>query len=364
MFRFSPHVVLGTAFALSIVGPVARATPPAQTLVLASPAQQAALGVRTAAIEPAQRMRLVATATVTVPPGREYSVTAPYAGLIVRLDAGLGDTVRTGTPLARMSSPTVAELRRQARDVEFELQNSRAAAERDEALFNDGLIPAARLQLTRNRFRAAESAAQAQASMLASGGATAGPEGTDYAATTVRATSPGQITETLAAVGQRVDAGAPMFRVANLRELQLDLVLAPDKAARLRVGDRVLVAARGATAEITGIGRALDATQQAHARARVLDGAGLQVGETLPVTVETRLPTAIRAAWQLPARALLTLGGQTHVLRANVKGFELVKVTVAASDDERAIVTGSLNEGDRVAVAGLAALRGQLEAGE
>ena len=390
MYRLPPFVVLGTACALSTLGLVARANPPvpnraalaapaaapavtasavrtalpAPRVVLATAAQQAALGVRTTAIEPARALRLLATASVTVPPGREYSVTAPYAGVITRLEAGLGDAVRAGTPLARMSSPALAELRRQARDAQLELQNRKAAAERDQAMYDDGLIPAARLQLTLNRYRAAESAAQAQASMLVSGGATPGPEGADYAATTIRAAGPGLITDTQAAVGQRLDAGAVLFRVADLRELQLDLMLAPDKAARLRVGDKVQVALRGATAEITGIGRALDASQQAHARAHVRDGSRLQAGETLPVTIETRLPPGNDAAWQLPARALLTMAGRSHVLRAQAQGFELVEVAVLANDDNVATVTGPLNAGDRVAVTGLAALRGQLEAGE
>ena len=326
--------------------------------------QQAALGVRTSPVQAADRLHLAATASVTVPPGREYTVTAPFAGVITRLDAGLGDAVRAGSPLAHLSSPALAELRRQAREAQLELQNSRAAAERDQAMLDDGLIPAARLQITLNRYRAAESAAQAQVAMLTSGGAQATPEGGDYAGTTVRASGPGQVTETLAAVGQRVEAGAVMFRVADLRELQLDLTLAPEKAARLRVGDVVHIASRDATAEIIGVGRALDASQQAHARARVRVGSNLQSGETLAVVIAARAPAGETSLWQVPARALLSMAGKPRLLRASAQGFELLDARVVSSDDDLAVVAAALKAGDRVASTGLASLRAQLEAGQ
>lgn len=337
---------------------------PAPRLIAADARQQAALGVRTSAVQVADRLRIVATASVTVPPGREYTVTAPFGGVVTRLDAGLGDSVHAGSALLRLSSPAVADLRRQARESQLELQNSKAAAERDQAMFDDGLIPAARLQITLNRYRAAESAAQAQSAMLASGGAQATPESGDYAATTVRATASGQITETLASVGQRVEAGAVLFRVADLRELQLDLTLAPEKAARLRNGDLVRIAARDANAEIVGVGRALDASQQAHARARVRSGARLQSGETLPVVVEARLPAGETNVWQVPARALISMAGKPHILRATPQGFELLDVRVVSNDDDLAVISATLKAGDRVASAGLAGLRAQLEAGE
>lgn len=175
---------------------------------------------------------------MTVPPGQEVTVAAPYAGVIARLDAGLGDNVRAGTPLALLSSPALADARRQLREAELEARNAQAALQRDQAMHDEGIIPAARLQVTRNHQQAAEAHWQAQRSSLqASGLGTGG----DYASGQIVAPHAGTVVDVQVHVGERTDAGAVLFRIADLRQLQLDITLSSDKAAQVRSGDVFLV---------------------------------------------------------------------------------------------------------------------------
>ncbi len=324
-------------------------------------AQQATLGVRTAAVESASAQSITASASVTVPPGREYTVTAPLPGTITRIEAGLGDRVRPGTTLLRFNSPALAELRRQSREAQLEAQTAQATWQRDQAMHDDGLIPAARLQLSLNRYRAAESAAQAHAAMLQSAGASPAGQGEDYASASVRAPAAGQIVESLVSIGQRVEAGTVLMRVADLRQLQLDLTLPADKAARVRAGDLVVARSREATAAVLGVGRALNASQQAHARARVTDAGRLQVGETLPVEIRPAQRSTDTPAWQMPARAIVQLRGKPRVFRATPQGYSVTEVEVLSNNDDLAVVRGALTAQDRVAVAGIAALRALAE---
>ena len=67
---------------------------PTLPAIVLDAAQQASLGVRNSTVLPADTQALLASATVTVPPGQEVSVTAPFAGVVARLDAGLGEPVR------------------------------------------------------------------------------------------------------------------------------------------------------------------------------------------------------------------------------------------------------------------------------
>ena len=53
------------------------------------------------------------------------------------------------------------------------------------------------------------------------------------------------VTDALVAVGQRVEAGAMLFRLADSSQLQLDVQLSSDKAAQLQVGDEVGLEAGG-----------------------------------------------------------------------------------------------------------------------
>ncbi|MEN9889146.1 MAG: hypothetical protein RL559_1183 [Pseudomonadota bacterium] len=321
--------------------------------------QQAALGVRTSAIQSARANQLLAAATVTVPPGQEVTVAAPMAGVIARLDAGLGDTVRSGAPLAQFSSPQLADALRQLREAELDARNAQAALAREQAMHDEGIIPTARLQITQNRQRAAEAALQAQQGALRASGLTTSAR--DFASGQIVAPRAGSVVEVQASVGQRVEAGAVLFRIADLRQLQLDITLSGDKAARLRVGDEVSVPSHGARATLVGIGRSLDASQQAHARARVSNPGRLQVGQALQVELHPQLATGPAGkdspAWQVPARALLQLHGQSWVLVATPQGFAPTAVQVLSANDELATVQGALKAEQRVASSGLAALR-------
>jgi membrane fusion protein, heavy metal efflux system len=81
-------------------------TIPTQTLVNAPPIlllntkQQAVLGIHVATVQASTRTQLLANATVVTAPGKEFTVSAPYAGQISRLMVGVGDPVKSGTALA------------------------------------------------------------------------------------------------------------------------------------------------------------------------------------------------------------------------------------------------------------------------
>jgi len=326
-------------------------------------AQQTTLGVRTSPVQPASQLQLLASASVTVPPGQEVTVAAPFAGVIARLDAGLGDSVRAGAPLATLSSPQLADARRQLREAELEARNAQAALQRDQAMHDEGIIPAARLQVTRNRQQAAEANWQAQRSALQASGLGIGM-GSDYASGQIVAPRAGTVVDVQASVGQRIEAGAVLFRVADLRQLQLDIILSGDKAARLRTGDAVSIPSHEAKGVLLGVSRSLDASQQARARARVTVPGRLQAGEALQVQLHPAVDAKAATAWQVPARALLQLQGQTWVLIATATGYTPTPVQVISSNDDSATVQGALNAQQRVASTGLAALRPLLQKAE
>ena len=330
---------------------------PALPAITLDAAQQAALGIRTTPVLPAGQQQLLASATVTVPPGHEVTVAAPFAGVITRLDAGLGDSVRAGAPLALLGSPQLADARRQLREAELDARNAQAALQRDQTMHDEGIIPAARLQITRNRQQAAEANWQSQRSALQASGLGSGG---DYASGQIVAPRAGTVVDMQASVGQRVEAGALLFRIADLRQLQLDITLSGEKAARLRAGDAVSVPGQDAKAVLLGVSRSLDASQQARARARVTVPGRLQPGQALQVQLQPALPTQSKA-WQVPARALLQLQGQSWVLVASDKGYTPTVVQVISTNDDSATVQGPLNAQQRVASTGLAALRPLLQ---
>lgn len=411
-----PVLIAASVVAASLFGSSARAQTSKATTSQATPqptaspvnipldAQQAAaLGIRYTPLQAAHTGMLLASATVGVPPGREVTVAAPYAGVIHRVLVGLGDKVAAGATLAQWSSPMLADARRQLRDAQIELDNAQSAAQRDKAMLDEGVIPAARAQLSANRLKSAQATVQAREAELRSAGVGTGlasgkrSDG-GYDAAPLASPMAGVVVDSFASVGQRVDAGTVLFRVADLRDLQLDIVLSPDKAAQLRAGDAVSVPTRGAKAVVIGIGRSVDASQQARARARVTQPGSLQAGEALQVQLHPGLAETAGSgnanAWQIPARAIISHQGGSWVFvqgfvqagankagaapkdhgkdpakdpakgPSNPQGLTAIPIQVVSSNDDLAVITSAartpLSGQHHVAITGLTALRALL----
>mgnify|MGYP000001556227 FL=1 len=365
-FKFSVRAaVLGVLSVLAL--PALAQMPDSAALSLPlNTKQQASLGVQVAAVQPATGGQLLASATVVMPPGKEFTVSAPYAGQVSRLLVGVGDTVKAGAALAHFTSPMLGDARRLLNEASIDYKNASAAAQRDQAMFDEGIIPAVRLQLSRSKQEAAQAQLHArEAELLAAG--MRFDANTGYATGTLKAPLSGTVSEAFAAVGQRVEAGALLFKLADSSQLQLDVQLSADKAAQLQVGDEVSIASRNAKAKIIGVSRAVDASQSARARATVTSRGSLQAGELVSVAVLAKGKAANAkpdTQWLVPARAVTQWRGKPWVFVANDKGFEAQAVNVLSSSDDQSLIEASLPVGSKVAVTGIASLRALLQKDE
>ncbi len=354
------------AWAAFAQGPVSAHVSAAPLLLALNAKQQASLGVQVAAVQASTGGQLLASATVVMPPGKEFTVSAPYAGQVSRLLVGVGDSVKAGAALAHFTSPMLGDARRLLNEASLDYKNASAAAQRDQAMFDEGIIPAVRLQLSRSKQEAAQAQLHArEAELLAAG--MRFDANTGYATGTLKAPLSGTVSEAFVAVGQRVDAGAMLFKLADSTQLQLDLQLSSDKAAQLQVGDEVSVASRNAKAKIIGVSRAVDASQSARARATVTYRGSLQAGELVPVVVHAKGKASAAkpgTQWLVPARAVTQWRGKPWVFVANVQGFEAQMVNVVSSTDDLSLVEALWPVGSKVAVTGIASLRALLQKDE
>jgi len=334
--------------------------------------QQSALGITLTTVQLAQSEPLQASATVTVPPGREVAVTAPYPGQMVRISAGVGDSVKAGALLGQFVSPSAGDARRLQQEAAIESRLSQSILDREQALFEDGLIPAARVQAARAKVEAAQAVVRArEAEVNASGlqfesggskkrgdppnGVAAG-----YATGSLRAPLAGVVTEVFTPIGQRVDTGAVLFRLVDVSQLQLDIQLAPEKAALLKVGDAVAAAQRQASAIVTGVSQAVDGSQLARVRARIQSHSNLQLGELLSVQVHPGVRKG-GAGWKVPSRCLTQWQGKPLLFVATSSGFSVQTVEILSSNDDTSVVAGPLRADSKVAVSGVASLRALLQ---
>ena len=114
------------------------------------------LGIELAAPQKAQATTAIeATAHVTIPPMGDVFVSAPQAGLLVRLNAAVGDEVFQGQAIAELQGPEFLALQREfldALNTNLLAQNDYA---RDQQLHDEGIISGRRLQETTTRARIA-----------------------------------------------------------------------------------------------------------------------------------------------------------------------------------------------------------------
>lgn len=180
----------------------------------------------------------------------------------------------------------------------------------------------------------------------------------------------GVVVDAFTSVGQRVEAGTVLFKLADTRELQLDIQLSGDKAARLKVGDAVQIPSRNAQALITGVSRALDAGQSAKARAKVTQRGSLQIGEAVSIQLQPGLGTmdsngkATGPTWTVPSRALSQWQNQPLIFMANATGFSPQRVRILSSNDDITVIEAALPANAKVAVTGIASLRALLQKDE
>jgi len=327
--------------------------------------QRASLGVTSAKPIALSSRSVVANGMVVSAPGNEWVVTAPMPATINQKLVDLGDTVEQGQTLAILTSPALGELRRQLEELAIEQIQAKAVLERERKLLAEGIIPLARLQVSETRLAVLQASERAKRSELASSALTVqAREAADISSGRLVAPMRGQLIEASVLPGQRVDAGAVLFRIANPGQLQLSLDLSLDKASQVRVGDRFTIQGSRAGGKIAGISRALHAGQQARIRGKLDSSAGLALGDLVTVEIQSR-PSPLDAQIKLvPATALSQYRDRSIIFIETAKGFRAQAVEVLARLDGQVHIRGELLNHDHLAISGVTALRALLQKAE
>ncbi len=78
----------------------------------------------------------------------------------------------------------------------------------------------------------------------------------------VRAPIAGVVMERLAVVGTHIDMMAPLYRIANLDELWLEIAIPQERMGSIKIGDQVLVENSEVSAKITLLGQSVNPENQ------------------------------------------------------------------------------------------------------
>ena len=316
-------------------------------------AQKKNLGIATVAAAP-QSVSLALTypARVTLPPASVRVAAAAGDALVTRIHVQTGDTVKRGAALVTVSMPGLADAQNALTQARLKSNLATGVATRDEKLFAEGLIAESRLRAAQSEMqsaRASLAAAQTALSMMGAGRVSG-------SSITLTAPIAGVVIESGAEPGQRVDAGMTLVKVADLSKLTLEIPLSTTQAQQVAVGQAVKVSGSAASGRVSALLPQLNASQSVLARASLVDPQKLlRPGQSVQVAL-----TGAQAADNLvvPAAALVWKVNMPYVFVETPQGFSPTEVQVIRRNASQAEIVG-LTAGNRVAVAGVAALKAQ-----
>jgi cobalt-zinc-cadmium efflux system membrane fusion protein len=289
------------------------------------------LGITLGKLEPANHIPvLTAPAKVVVPPAHEYIVSASQAGLITKLNAAMGDHVKKGDVLAQLNSPDLLSMQRLYLKAVSEMQLGSLTFKRDKKLLADGVIAERRWQETQSQYNAFFSEANEHKQLLEIAGMTdseidrLGKTHQLSSQLNVHAPISGVVMERMAVAGERVDILAPLYRIANLDELWLEINIPHERIGSIKIGDQVLVENTPISAKITLLGQSVNPDNQTLlARAVIVpkqelgnEQNAIRAGQTINTQI---IQATESAAFKVPNAAIAQNEGKAFIFIRNRK---------------------------------------------
>ena len=329
-----------------------------------SPAQQQNLGIGVTPVEATTTaFGRQLPAQVVIPPTAQRLISAPQSGLVSQLKVAVGDEVKSGQQLLTLQSPEIVALQRDFLQALSQQRLTQAALERDDALFKEGVIAKRRFLETESRAQEQNAALEERRQSLLLAGMAAQDikrlEQTRKLGSAVLLRSPikGIVLERLAETGQRVETNAPLYRIGQLGTLWLEIRAPVEALPGLQVGAHLQVMDKGIKGSLILIGREVDpASQTVLLRAEVSEGSEqLRPGQYVQVSLNTQTGST---SYRVPAGAVVRNNQQTYVFVQTADGFTPLPVTVWVNENGYAVVSGQLQGNEKVAVSGIAAIKG------
>lgn len=337
--------------------------------IVISQAQQEKMGIKLMAVGKAAgstSRRL--PAEVVIPVNQERIVSAPQAGLLTALHAAAGQTVREGQALAEISSPELVNLQSEYLQALTRQQLATELLAKDKALYEEGIIAQRRYLATRSQHAEATAVLSQHKQALQLAGMPAAEiarlqkSGKLSNQLTLQAPLAGQVIELMVATGQRVEVATPLYRIARLDPLWLDIRAPVDLLAALKEGQTVRVVSGSAEGRLIQIMRNVNKRDQTvQLRAEISRNAGtLFPGQLVEIEiVGQQAAGADSGHFNIARSAIIRKGNQDYVFVQATQGFEPVAVEIVSEKSGQVIFKAKLTGQEKIAVSGTAAIKGQ-----
>ncbi|MGD9969629.1 MAG: efflux RND transporter periplasmic adaptor subunit [Sulfuricurvum sp.] len=294
-------------------------------------------------------------ATVVIPPQQLSIATSMNEGTIQKIFVGVGDSVKAGQTVATVASAQGLGVQRDYLQTNSRLERLRTLVKKDEALFKEGIISEREYSKSKQELDLLTTElAEKQTSMKMMGLSTSKNGGINPAAA-IKAPIGGIVLEQTALIGQKIDAMSPVFKIADLSTLWIEIQTPANVAKTLHVGDTVQTNV-GAKAKIIKISNGMELQNQSViVRGVVTSGREtLRPGQFIQVSVQTPSASSI----VVPKSGLVRNNGANVIFVKSARGFTPVPVKIIKEECSTFIISGKLRGDEEIAVQGIVPLKG------
>lgn len=329
--------------------------------------QVQSLGITTAALPNKQSGEISGLpAQVVIPGGQQFIISTPLPAMIEQTLVGVGDSVKKGQVIARLQSPALAEAQRGLLQASVQSQLARENLNRDESLYKDGIISESRLRTTKGLALESQAALSERKAMLRlsgmSDGAVSQLQSGNNLSSLLNITSPidGVVLEKTVSAGQRLDAAVPIFKIAKVDPLALEIQAPLSVARNIKTGATITIPAYAAHGKLTAIGRSLTGSNQTVLlRGTILQGSeNLRPGQHIEASISTSAGSD--SQWEVPNSSISRIEGRTVVFVQMPQGFRAQAIHILNEGAQNSVIGGALKGDEKIAITGVSALKSSM----
>ena len=310
---------------------------------------------------------------IVVPVDQARIISAPQSGLIDQILVATGQRVKQGQALAHLSSPDLVALQRDHLQALSQQRLSQNSLNRDAELYKDGII-AERRYLTSESSHAEINAllAERRQALKLSGMSPQAIKNLETSGSytngiTLTAPIDGMVLEQLVTAGQRVDSAMPIYRIAKLSTLWLEIHAPTQALSNIQLGMKVSVLNSEASGKVIAIVPNVNKLDQtALVRVAINNGtAALAPGQL--VEAEIAQPMSNKSiSYSVSKNAIVQINdgknaNQTLVFVQTKDGFEARAIKVINNTGAQTFISGDFAGTERIVTSGTAALKAKMQ---
>ncbi len=339
------------------------------TPIAITPAQQQALGIKVAELGKDGNLASQRLAgEVVIPVSQERVVSAPQSGLVTALHVAPGQQVKNGQTLAQISSPDMVALQSEYLQAHTQHQLANQMLARDKELYQEGIIAQRRFLTTQSQHSETSAVlAQRKQSLSLAGMTNAAisqlqKSGVMSSSIALVAPIEGQVLEQMVTVGQRVDVATPLYSIATLNPLWLEIRVPVGLLDDVLPGLQVRIPESGIEGKLIAVIRNVNKNDQTiQLRAEIHQGSEkLYPGQYVEVEiVREHASTKGIQAFTLPKSAVVRSGSKNYIFVQTKEGFVARSIDIVNEKSGMVSIKADLTGNEMVAVSGTAAIKGK-----